>query len=348
MRTNWIACLATLSLQLQGAITNLQQVGATSTSIIVSYTKYSPSVTCRVRASKLADFSTVVPDTDAALYAGSDADNRYGNVQVATQVTARIGWQGARAIEKASDGYTRSRALEAHSSYYVRVDNCGDGDVQTITARTANIPLGISRGESLAVDPNVPFTYKQVSTNRVRVPDFADPYTGTRIVQSAPFAGFAYGVTSANSAVSGCNITMSPTVKGGCRFVEASGNNWSATTGTLTDAIQSDDNNYLTYSATGQDKLFLRYGGSSRFPASTTYGNVLASLNVGLRALTSDASGDGANIRSCLTYDGNLGNNATCASPALRVTATATEATYAICDDSPCTVPDKPGHYSGS
>lgn len=337
--------LASIAFPALCAITNLRQVGATSTSILISYTKYSSAAVCTIEASKAANFSPLAVDVDTSLFTGAASDTRYGNIAIGREVTARIGKHGAAAIEKALDGYTRSRALEVATTYYVRVSGCGDGDSQTITASTANIPWGITRGDAIPADPTTPWKYLRVSQNQIRVPEYNDPFTGTRIVRTPAMRGFAYGATSDTNealSISGCNISVagSPAIKGSCRFVEAVGTNWSATSGTTTDAILANDDNYLEYSGTAQDKLFIRYG-VGRFPDSGSYGAIMASMNAAFVAKTSDATGEGGYLQTCITRRGLT--DKTCSSPPRRVTLTTSKANYIVCDDSPCTTPDNPG-----
>jgi len=254
-------------------------------------------------------------------------------------VLGRMGFaKGLEAVQTALNGYNLSRTLPAHTGYYVRVDNCGDGQTATITARTTNIPLGDSRGEPLAVAS--PWKYKQVATNAVAVSEFADPYTGALIKRPASIMGFSYSNSTATSgdgySPSGCNLTL-PGVKGACRFTDAEGTGWTATTGTTTDAIQADDNNFAEYSGTSQDRLYLRLG-TGKYPTNSSLGGVLSFQNLAFSAKTSDTAGDGEFLMACLS-----GRRLTCLSPERRITLTTSEAVYSVCDDSPCTTKDNPG-----
>lgn len=336
--------LALLALPLSAAVDNLQLVGATSTQLVVSYTAPSLSA-CTLEASRESDYTPLALDVDTSYYSGASSDSRSGNITQGRYRVFVIGKQGPSAIETASDGYTRSRALRAATEYYIRVI-CG-GDTATLVARTTNIPLGDSRGEALAVA--APWTYKQVSPSKIANPEFNDPYTGALIKNPAALAGFGYSQSTATSgdgySPTGCNLTLSG-VKGSCNFVEAIDPNevWAATTGTITDAIAANDDNFVTYSGTAQEKLYLRLGNgkmpthSTLGPDSGNTGGALVFQNLHFSALTSDASGDGGYLLVCLTMDG-----VNCISPERRVTLTETEAVYSVCADSPCTTKDNPG-----
>ena len=325
-----------LSLPAFAAVDNLQLLGATSTQIVVSYTAPSASA-CTLEASPESDYTPLAIDVDTSYYSGASSDSRSGNITQGRYRVFVIGKQGPAAIEQSSDGYTRSRALRAATLYYLRV-TCG-ADTSTLTAMTANIPLGDSRGEALAAHSDL-WRYKQVTTNKIANPEFADPYTGALIKNPPALLGFGYSASTATFgdgyAPSGCNVTLAG-VKGSCKFTEASGTNWSFTSGSLTAAIDADDDNYATYSGTTQDKLWLRLG-SGKYPVHSTLGATLSFQNLHFSAKTSDASGEGGWMRVCLTADGS-----TCISPARRVSLTATEAVYSVCADSPCTIKDNPG-----
>lgn len=316
------------------AVANLQVVAATSTQIAVSFTIDSPGTACTVEISEESDYSPLMADVDPSLFSGADLCARSENIRIGNYYIAVLGKQGGDAIERALTGYRLSRALYADTTYYVRVTN---GTSAELTVRTPNIPLGITSADR--VESAAPFQYKQVTTNKIANPEFPDPYTGARVLNPAETMGYGYSISSANVGISGCNISIAgtPTIKPSCRFTDAVGSNWTATSGTLTDAILANDDNFAMYSGTAQEPLFVRYG-TGRLYTHGSYGAVLSFLNLGFRALTSDASGDGGEIETCITFDG-----ATCNSPWRTITLTTSEANYVVCHDSPCTTPDNPG-----
>ena len=329
------AFLLLLACPLFGAVSNLTVVGTTSTQVVISYTAPSTSV-CTVEASKESDYSPLASDVDTAYYTGASSDSRTGNLTSGRYRVFVIGKRGPAAIEAALNGYFLSRALQADTDYFIRV-TCG-GDTATIVAHTANIPLGDSRGEPLAVAS--PWKYRQVAVNKVANPEFADPYTGALIKHPAAIMGFGYAQSTATSgdgySPSGCNLTLTG-VLGACRFTDATGTNWTATTGTITDAIQADDDNFAEYSGTSQDRLYQRLS-TGKYPTHSTLGGTLSFQNLAFSAKTSDTAGDGEFLMTCLS-----GRRLTCLSPERRITLTTTEAAYSVCDDSPCTTKDNPG-----
>jgi len=336
-----------LALPLVGAIDNLQVIKATSGQVVISYTAPS-TASCRVTISRESDFTPPMADTDPALFTDADVDiSRPSTVNYAGRnrivVLGRMGFaKGLEAVQTALNGYNLSRTLPAHSGYYVRVDNCGDGQTATITARTTNIPLGDSRGEPLAVAS--PWKYRQVATNAVANPEFADPYTGALIKRPASIMGFGYSHSTATSgdgySPSGCNNTTLTGVNGACIFTDAVGTNWTFTTTSLNAAIQADDNNFIEYSGTSQDRIYLRLG-TGKYPSHSTLnqlGRPLSFQNLAFSAKTSDTAGDGEFLMTCLS-----GRRRECLSPERRITLTTTKAVYSVCSDSPCSVKDNPG-----
>lgn len=330
----WASVLI-LAAPLAAAVDHLAPVGSTQVQIVLSYTAPTAAA-CTVEASGEADYTPLATDIDPGLFPGSSLDSRAGSIVTGRNRVFVLGRQGAEAIESASNGYMLSRALQADTTYYIRV-TCG-GDVATTTARTSNIPLGDSRGEPLAVAS--PWKYRQVAVNKVANPEFADPYTGALIKNPASIMGFGYSHSTATSgdgySPSGCNLTL-PGVKGACRFTDAEGTGWTATTGTTTDAVQANDDNFAMYSGTSQDRLYLRLG-TGKHPTHSTLGGVLSFQNLAFSAKTSDTAGDGEFLMTCLS-----GRRKECLSPERRITLTTTEAAYSVCNDSPCMVKDNPG-----
>lgn len=328
-----------------GAIQGLSSVGATSGQIVISYT--APSLdSCKVEVSTDSAYGVVEKDVDATLYSNQDRDlSRASTISVGRHrivVLGRIGFEnGLPAVEEASNGYHLSRALRADTPYYIRVSDCGDGDSQTLTVRTTNIPLGDSRGMGLAAHPTDRWRYLQSTQNPTQNREFADPYTGALIKNPPELRGFAYAQSTETSGdgytPSGCNVTLGG-VNGSCTFTAAVSSTWTATSGTVTDAIAADDNNFAEYSGTAQDKLWLRLG-SNKNPVNSTTGQTLSFQNLHFSAKTSDATGEGGWMRVCIT-----GNGVDCISPPRRVTLTESEAVYSVCGDDPCTK-DNPGDF---
>ena len=323
-----------------GAITNVTVQGTTSTQAIVTYTAPTASA-CTVEVSLESDYTPLVEDVDPVLFPGSDSDNRTGNLINGRSRIIVIGKRGDnavsgfKAITAAVDGHNRSRALRAATIYYGRI-TCG-GDSAAFTFQTANLPVGDTRGEPLPVAE--PFVYESVTGNAAVYPEFADPHTGVRVRRAVgDYGKFGYGGSSASwpgtspAIPADCNKTLTG-VKGSCLFDDASGTGWTATTGTLTDAIRSDDTNYAQYSGTTQQPLFVRLGQGKITRSSTgeEYGGIVFS-NFIARVQTTDASGEGGQFEVCETYDAT-----SCSSPWLRHTLpNTTEATVRFCSVANC------------
>lgn len=318
------------------AVSDLRVMGATSTQMVISAIVDDPSA-CTIEVSKASGYSPLATDVDPALL-GSTADdcNRTGNVISGKQVIFVVGKQGGDSgFCTAADGSVRSCALQADAEYFIRVTQ---GSSAETSGRTATIPLGDSRGETLAT--SAPFTTAAVTANVAVLPDFPDPYTGALVKRVVP--AYGYGGTTANNWSPGhsdCNKTLTG-VLGSCWFTDAAGTGWTSDSGTLTDAVRGDDSNFANYSGTTQQPLYIRLG-TGKSPTSSTSEEVggLSFQNVILRALTS--AGTEA-IDLCLWEDVN-DPNSKCISPPLQATLTTTEQTIRFCKDAPCSAADAAG-----
>lgn len=330
----WILLLLS-TLPAAAAVADLSVVGTTSTQIVLSYTAPSEAG-CTVEASKLAGYTPLAADVDPVIYAGSNLDSRIGSISQGRERIFVIGRQGPAAIEAGTDGYRRSRSLQADTTYYIRV-TCG-ADTATIAARTANIFLGDSRGEALAVSSAAPFEYDGVAANAAALPELADPYTGA-LIKRAVGLSFGFGGSTATNGHGDCNRTLSE-VKGSCLFADAAGTGWTATTGTLTDAVRGNDTNYAEYSGSTQQPLFIRLG-TGKVPSSSTPEEIggLAFQNIIIRGL---ASAGTEAIDLCWVEDVTV-SSSPCISPLRQVNLTTSEATIRICKDAPCSAADSPG-----
>lgn len=319
-----------------GDVSDLRVIGATSTQMVVTAIVDDPSA-CTIEVSKSSGYTPLAVDVDpAVLGATADDCNRAGNVVSGKQVMFVVGKQGGDSgFCTALDGSGRSCALQADATYYVRVTQ---GTSATTSGRTATIPLGESRGDTLAA--SAPFTTASVSANVAALPEFPDPYTGALIKRVIP--AYGYGGTTANNWSPGhsdCNKTLTG-VLGSCWFTDAAGTGWTADSGTLTDAIRGDDANFANYSGTTQQPLYIRLG-TGKTPTSSTSEEVggLAFQNVILRALTSTGT---ELIEVCWWEDVN-DPNSRCVSPPLQATLTTTEQTIRFCKDVPCSAADAAG-----
>src|SRR3989442_9223077 len=132
-----------------GAIGNVQLKGVTATQAILSYTAPDTNA-CTVEVSESAAYVPLSHDVDAALFAGSNLDNR---AESYSQGRDREFVVGKRRAEKGSDGRWYSRALQTVTTHYYRI-TCGS-DMQSGQFVTANIALGNTYNEPLPADPAV-------------------------------------------------------------------------------------------------------------------------------------------------------------------------------------------------
>src|SRR5437016_5520512 len=111
---------------------NLTVVGTTATQAILKYTAPTAAA-CTIEASESPGFQPLVHDVNPNLFPQANLDTRSGNL---IDGQSRVAVIGKRYSETASNQNTWSRALQANTTHYFRV-NCG-GAVATVSAQTAN------------------------------------------------------------------------------------------------------------------------------------------------------------------------------------------------------------------
>ena len=117
----FLFCLSFASaIDAQAVITNISVAGITNTQAILTWTAPDQQP-CTVQVSESATLTPVVHDVDAAIFPGSNVDNRDGSI---TDGRARKFVVGKRAAEKGSDGVRYSRALQSYTPHYFRI-TCG-------------------------------------------------------------------------------------------------------------------------------------------------------------------------------------------------------------------------------
>ena len=117
----FLFCLSFASaIDAQAVITNISVTGITNTQAILTWTAPDQQP-CTVQVSESATLTPVVHDVDAAIFPGSNVDNRDGSI---TDGRARKFVVGKRAAEKGSDGVRYSRALQSYTPHYFRI-TCG-------------------------------------------------------------------------------------------------------------------------------------------------------------------------------------------------------------------------------
>lgn len=117
--------------------------GTTSTQALLVYRAPS-SGPCLVEVSESPTYSPLVHDVNPVLFAGANIDNRPGNLS--DEINNRFFVIGKRTTETASDGRLYSRALQAFTRHFFRVQ-CG---VQTAIGEftTQNPPMGETATEA--------------------------------------------------------------------------------------------------------------------------------------------------------------------------------------------------------
>src|SRR5271163_3637421 len=113
------ALLAPLSLIAQ--VQNVQFVGATATQAVISFDVPDPT-NCLVQVSTDPNLASVVNDTNAALFPGSQNCNRASSSVSGTHVTFVA---GTRTSGVGSDGLFHSLSLEANQPHYYRIISQG-------------------------------------------------------------------------------------------------------------------------------------------------------------------------------------------------------------------------------
>jgi hypothetical protein len=163
MRLSTIVLTASVA---YGAVGNLQVRGVTSTQAILAYTAPDTNA-CSVEVSESQSYRPLAHDVDAALFAGSNLDNR---PEAAASGKQRVFVAGKRRAEKGTTGRWYSRALQAFTTHYFRI-TCGVSQA-TGTFLTANIALGNTYNEALPADPAVGARPYFSSTGSYAWPEF--------------------------------------------------------------------------------------------------------------------------------------------------------------------------------
>lgn len=246
-----------------------------------------------VEISKVADFSTLMPDTDAALFTGANAADREGNAINGGHYTVILGKRGT---DVASNGLFVSRALETDTPYYVRVYRPGVSTLTT-TATTRPVPFGLGYIPMTEVNTAKPGTFKFPTLSWTAHTSFIHPTTGVRFsVANLPSD---YGF-----------LDIEP-----LSIAIPAGAGWSNLAGLTT----AGDSSYASVSNT-TNKLFLAYpSGGIRSSIGTTaegysgrtingyYGafqaNLSAAVNIGGTTPVSPVT-----LSACLTKNGSACN----------------------------------------
>lgn len=155
-----------------GGSLTVNVVSQSNTQAILSYTAPTTSA-CTVEASESPTYLPVVKDVDGAFFTGAASDARDGNLGAGT--TSRMISVGRRTADLALDASYYSRALQANTTHYVRID-CS-GTVGTTSFTTSNIPGGMTYQDIPPTISNTPF-WKLPTVPADSYYTVVDQYTG--------------------------------------------------------------------------------------------------------------------------------------------------------------------------
>ncbi|MFN7939190.1 MAG: hypothetical protein U0R19_38050 [Bryobacteraceae bacterium] len=313
-------CCLTASLG-EAQISGLGVLGTTSTQAILTYTTTSPNP-CSIEVSQSPTYAPLVHDVNPVYFPGANLDSRSDSIIAGQQ---RVIVVGARRVDSAVSGARYSRALQADTDHYFRI-NCS-GSTETGTFHTTTIPFGDTRGVLQQVDPGTPLRYFSPSTSPLVNPEVIDPSTGT-LLQFVPVENWAYGAATTTT------------------FREASGN-WLPSSGSLGNALSATDGVYAEYGASGQDPLWVRLGGD-RYPANSTFSTSLSFQNLYLTGrCTGSGCATGGVIEICFVRDiaGTTAAWSDCNPGTVSVTLSGSDTAITVCSNAPCSSPERPGDF---
>jgi len=266
-RAGWALAVALCApLGLTGQIQNVQFQGATSTRAIISFDVPDPT-NCLVQVSTDPNFVSLVNDTNALLFPGSQNCNRASSSVVGGHVTFVA---GTRTSQPGSDGLFHSLALEANRMHYYRITSQGTTiftcDPNANCIQTSNPPFGNTFAEPAPFNPSAPYNYAwpTIRAGVDRNTWFIDPLTGIAVSMFSVPAPVNGGYT--NGAVQ-CFVFVCAQ-PGTASFDAANNGNW--TTGCA--AIGGSN---CVNSTANQDPLFIRLkpfcviGGTVQAPGSS-------------------------------------------------------------------------------
>jgi len=156
-------------------ISNVQVMDVSNVQALIGF-QAPPAASCSVAISEQSDFSKLVPDVNPALFEGADSDKRSGSV---IEGNNRIFLVGARTVGKARNRKWYSRALQADTLHYYRIQ-CGAATAAG-TFRTATVPMNGAVGWSIPQDPDTGQFRWPSTDNADRTQAIVDPNYGTLI-----------------------------------------------------------------------------------------------------------------------------------------------------------------------
>ena len=110
---------------------------------------------CTIEVSETPTYASLVHDVDPALFTGSNTDDRPGSASHGVYKSVVI---GKRSADLAADGKRYSRALQANTKHYFRINSDGQCASRPVTGSftTANIPIGMTWQDPLLTDSAAP------------------------------------------------------------------------------------------------------------------------------------------------------------------------------------------------
>jgi hypothetical protein len=170
----WVIPAALICSPALSQIADLRIVGKTNTQVLLAYTAPSADQTCSIAVSEHSSLSPLIHDINPALFANANLDSREGAVRNGTQ---RVFVIGQRRSDKAGNGKLYSRALQADTTHYYRIQ-CGTSATEN-TFVTENIIPGLTHTELPPFDPAGSGNYAWPSIDWAdRNKTYIDPLTG--------------------------------------------------------------------------------------------------------------------------------------------------------------------------
>jgi hypothetical protein len=162
--------------------TKLRTVRATHQQIVISYSAPAGD-DCRVEVSESPAYAPVVNDVNPSMFAGADIDVSRPDTHIAGDIRTVV--IGKRMTDVTSTNKLSSRSLQANTSHYVRISECGG--VATLVAHTTNISWGLLT-DAFEADPRAGLGgYYGYPTANYLMPNesFIDPLTGALVRRMA-------------------------------------------------------------------------------------------------------------------------------------------------------------------
>ncbi len=268
-------------------IQNVHILGVTNTQAVLTYE--APDETpCVLAVSEDRSFSPLVHDVNPAKFPGANLDDRAGNISRGRNRTFII---GKRSADLAADGNRYSRALQAETVHYYRLE-CPAAEPAVGEFTTDTIRLGRTYTEPQPEDRSHPGEYAWPTISMTdRSERIVDPQTGALIRRVSLPGDRTYTQGARNQAMTVARSTV-----------------WKNPTTALTDDAQA-----ATVSGDNAGTLFLSSGSSGYFAQfHAGYLDNYRSLNwyqVTLKASASNPAcdsspSDDCKIIVCLTLDG--------------------------------------------